>query len=186
MTSRETRAKWNEKYRKREDKTSGPDDFLVRHRKKLVKGRALDLASGDGRNSLFLAKEGFKVTAVDISDVALQRLARAAERAGMHVETKRCDLESGDTDWRRGLHRYENIVILNYKPTPEVIGEGRRQITQKAVCPCFPAFLHYLRPSPLRSAPLAVIASLYDELFEPIDALFSVDRQYPCRVPAVV
>ena len=123
MTPEETRAKWNEKYRNPKNKASGPDDFLVRHREELVKGRVMDLASGDGRNSLYLAKEGFKVTAVDISDVALEQLAKAAERAGADIKTERRDLELGDPNWSQGLTRYENIVVFNYKPAPDVVQE---------------------------------------------------------------
>ena len=46
-------------------------------------GRALDLGAGDGRNTLFLARCGFDVTAVDSSPVGLQKLARFAERFGL-------------------------------------------------------------------------------------------------------
>ena len=41
-------------------------------------GRALDIAAGRGRNSLFLAELGFEVDAVDVSDVAVETVARHA------------------------------------------------------------------------------------------------------------
>jgi tellurite methyltransferase len=49
----------------------------------LVPGRVLDLGSGDGRNSLFLAGKGFEVTAVDIVPAAIANLNRYAARAGL-------------------------------------------------------------------------------------------------------
>jgi len=54
-----------------------PDRFLVRlvRQGKIKKGAALDLCSGDGTNSIYLASRGFKVTGVDISETAV-RIAR--------------------------------------------------------------------------------------------------------------
>jgi SAM-dependent methyltransferase len=49
-------------------------------------GRALDLACGEGRNAVWLAGRGFRVTAVDWSDVALAKGRRLAETQGVDVE----------------------------------------------------------------------------------------------------
>jgi SAM-dependent methyltransferase len=58
-------------------------------------GRALDLASGLGRNALYLAAQGWEVTAVDSSSVALDILSeRAAE--GLNVHPVLADLEAGE------------------------------------------------------------------------------------------
>lgn len=46
-------------------------------------GRALDLGAGDGRNALFLAGAGYDVTAVDLSQVGLDKLNRVAEMRGL-------------------------------------------------------------------------------------------------------
>jgi SAM-dependent methyltransferase len=50
------------------------------------RGRALDLACGEGRNAIWLAERGWRVTAVDFSDVAIERAAKLAERRGVDVE----------------------------------------------------------------------------------------------------
>jgi tellurite methyltransferase len=55
--------------------------------------RALDLACGLGRNALFLAGLGYALTAVDVSDEALQRLSDEARRRRLAVETLWADLD---------------------------------------------------------------------------------------------
>lgn len=58
-------------------------------------GRALDLACGAGRNSLFLARHGFEVTGIDVSSEGLKRAAASAEREGLDVTWMRHDLDEG-------------------------------------------------------------------------------------------
>ena len=54
--------------------SSQPDKYLVRlvYEKKIKKGLILDMCSGDGTNSIYLASKGFKVTGVDISPAAVE------------------------------------------------------------------------------------------------------------------
>lgn len=59
----------------------------------LERGKALDLASGPGRNALFLAEQGFDVTAVDVSPVALEVLTRRAQARGLPIVTAHADLD---------------------------------------------------------------------------------------------
>jgi SAM-dependent methyltransferase len=64
-----------------------PDETLVEVVTPLPPGRAVDLGAGEGRNSLWLASQGWDVTAVDISKEALDRLVRAATSAHLPVRT---------------------------------------------------------------------------------------------------
>jgi cyclopropane fatty-acyl-phospholipid synthase-like methyltransferase len=48
-----------------------------------LRGRALDLGSGDGRNALFLAENDFDVTTTDISRVGLRKLTHFAQEKGL-------------------------------------------------------------------------------------------------------
>jgi len=52
-------------------------------------GRALDIAAGRGRNALFLAELGLDVDALDVSDVAVETIARRARERGTSVRTHR-------------------------------------------------------------------------------------------------
>jgi SAM-dependent methyltransferase len=49
-------------------------------------GRAVDLACGEGRNAIWLAQQGWDVTAIDFSSVAIERARRLADDAGVEVE----------------------------------------------------------------------------------------------------
>ncbi len=57
-------------------------------------GRALDIATGKGRNALFLAERGFTVDAMDISEVGLHLAQRQAEKRGLTLNLMQADLES--------------------------------------------------------------------------------------------
>ncbi|PLW74405.1 class I SAM-dependent methyltransferase, partial [Streptomyces sp. DJ] len=81
MDSRE----WDERYASRELVWGAePNRWLVREVEDLAPGRALDLAAGEGRNALWLADRGWRVTAVDFSRTALDRGRRLA--AGLPAE----------------------------------------------------------------------------------------------------
>ena len=71
-----------------------PNDFLREVAPRLPVGRALCLAEGEGRNATYLAGLGHRVTAVDLSQVGLDKLARLAIERGVHVTRVRADLEA--------------------------------------------------------------------------------------------
>lgn len=67
------REKWDSKYLKDIGKLS-PSELLEKFIHLAPQGKALDIACGNGRNSIFLNKRGFTVDAIDISTVATQKL----------------------------------------------------------------------------------------------------------------
>jgi len=82
---------------------SQPDTMFARMVvEKGLGGRALDVGSGDGRNSIFLARQGFRVEALDASPSAVSRLKRTAGRAGLDIRPTVCDIR--DTDAISGLY----------------------------------------------------------------------------------
>ena len=68
------REKWNKRYRT-ESHSQEPSPIVEKYCRLAPEGRALDIATGNGRNAIFLAKQGIEVDAVDISDEALARLS---------------------------------------------------------------------------------------------------------------
>ncbi len=58
---------------------------MLIQRDKLLLGDALDLGCGDGRNSVFLAQNGFSVTAVDKSHNAIESLSDVTRRYGLNI-----------------------------------------------------------------------------------------------------
>ncbi|QCS43269.1 bifunctional 2-polyprenyl-6-hydroxyphenol methylase/3-demethylubiquinol 3-O-methyltransferase UbiG [Natrinema versiforme] len=102
------RDRWNDRYEQADfDPDDDPVPALERRISTLPDGRALDVATGTGRNALFLAEHGYDVDAVDISDAALERARdRAAER-GVDANWIRADL----ADFDPGRERYDVIVV---------------------------------------------------------------------------
>jgi len=68
--------------------------FLKRHISLLPKGKALDIATGEGRNAIFLAQHGFDVDAVDISKMGLRKARKLAEEMGVKIRTFNVDLDT--------------------------------------------------------------------------------------------
>jgi SAM-dependent methyltransferase len=90
------RSDWNARYAAT-DLVWGaePNRFVVAElESRTPQGRALDLACGEGRNAIWLAEHGWTVTAVDFSDVAIERARKLAEGRGVEVEWLRADLAS--------------------------------------------------------------------------------------------
>ncbi len=89
------RDKWDRRYRERGAFDTEPSAFLVSLAPQLpARGRALDVAGGNGRNALWLARRGLDVTIVDVSAEGLALARAAAFAAGLTVDTVRADLES--------------------------------------------------------------------------------------------
>ena len=75
---------------------SAPSEILPSVLKYTTAGHALDCGAGDGRNSLFLAENGFDVDAVDISSVACEQLQSAADARNVSVRAHVGDITSFD------------------------------------------------------------------------------------------
>ena len=95
------------------------NSFLRRHIALLPKGKALDLAAGEGRNAVFLAQHGFKVDAVDISEVGLRKTQEYARKREVKVHTILADLDTYPIKSRvYGL--ITNFYFLNRKIIPKI------------------------------------------------------------------
>ena len=104
---------WDEKFENRSDKLLNPEKSLVDNIKYFKKGSVLDIACGDGRNSLFLVQNNFNVTSVDFSCKALNRLKKFAERNNCFVDTKQIDLST--TNSLKDIGIFDNILINHYR-----------------------------------------------------------------------
>jgi 2-polyprenyl-3-methyl-5-hydroxy-6-metoxy-1,4-benzoquinol methylase len=70
-----------------------PNPTLVTEVSGLQPGRALDIGCGVGSDAIWLASQGWKVTALDVSQVALDRAAARARKAAVQVEWIHARLE---------------------------------------------------------------------------------------------
>ena len=114
-------AEWDAKYSERDaPKWSGrPNGRLVAEVADLAPGRALDVGCGEGADAIWLAQSGWKVTAVDISDVALGRAREAAELAGAVVEWV-----CGDALQTPFPAHSFDLVSMQYPAVPKAAGEA--------------------------------------------------------------
>jgi tellurite methyltransferase len=112
--SQEERLKWDERYRTGAytDRTHATA-LLAEWLPQLARGRALDVACGAGRNSLYLAANGWQVDAVDISPVGLERARQSAAAQGVEVCWIQADLE-GDPGTVLPTGPYDLIVLVRY------------------------------------------------------------------------
>jgi tellurite methyltransferase len=95
MSAGAMREKWDHIYASDTEEEPAPAAVLRENAHLLpLGGNALDLACGRGGNALFLARRGFRVSAWDISPVAIGRLAGRAERSGLALEAAVRDVES--------------------------------------------------------------------------------------------
>lgn len=94
-----------------------PNGRLVAEVADLAPGAALDVGCGEGADALWLAERGWAVTAIDISEVAIERARAAADRAGVHV-----DWIAGDA-LRTPLPAASfDLVSMHYPALPKAAG----------------------------------------------------------------
>jgi thioredoxin reductase/SAM-dependent methyltransferase len=89
-------ADWDHRYGKDQMWSGNPNGTLVNEVSALAPGRALDVGAGEGGDAIWLAEQGWTVTASDISQRALDRVSAEAERRGMRVVCDHVDANALD------------------------------------------------------------------------------------------
>ncbi len=87
-TSQDAKTQWDEKYsRPTFIFGKSPAQFLAENYHFIpYEGNVLDMGMGEGRNAVFLAQKGYKVTGVDISSVAVRKAAVLAQEFGVKIK----------------------------------------------------------------------------------------------------
>jgi len=102
---------WNERYREPGFAYGiEPNDFLAANAERHLPpgGEVLSLAEGEGRNAVFLARRGYRVTGVDGSVVGLEKARALAAKHGVEIATVVADLAEFDL----GVGRWDGIVSI--------------------------------------------------------------------------
>lgn len=101
---------WDERYSSKEYVYGeAPNDFLVEAGTHLPpKARVLSLGEGEGRNAVYLAKQGHHVTAVDLSPVGMEKGRALAERAGVTLECVVADLGQ----WTPPANAFDAVLMV--------------------------------------------------------------------------
>jgi len=93
-----------------------PNDFLKENFNAIPKGKLLSLAEGEGRNAIFLAKQGYSVTAVDSSLAGIDKGMTLAKNNGVEIEFIHADLLEYDL----GENRWDGIISIFF-PLPSLL-----------------------------------------------------------------
>ena len=110
--------------------SSTPNRFLVAEVEELEPGRALDLACGEGRNALWLAARGWRVTGVDFSEVAIGKARERAAQESWHVDFVCADLCEYEP-----AHEAYGLVLVFYLHLP---ASERRVVLERATAALAP------------------------------------------------
>ena len=103
--------------------TSTANQFVERDLADLAPGRAIDLGAGEGRNAVWLARQGWTVTAVDFSAVGLGKGRRLAADHDVEVEFVCADATTYHPD------NLVDLVVVSYL---QIDAEGRRTVLEHA------------------------------------------------------
>ena len=106
---------WDERYREGPG-PAAPHPAVMDAVLGVAAGRALDIGCGTGRHSLWLAEQGWDVTAVDFSEVGVATLARAAAGRGLTVGTHVADVRS----WTPPASGFD-LALMSFVHLPELL-----------------------------------------------------------------
>ena len=108
---------WNEKFKQRGQTLMAPEALLMADAKAYhFLKQGLELACGDGRNSMALAEQGYEMTGVDFSQAALKRLENFTQAKNIKIKTLQADLT--EATFLESLAQYDFIVINHYRLAP--------------------------------------------------------------------
>ena len=99
---------WDERYDHDLDLSREPASFLKDNIHRLPQGKALDIAMGTGRNTIFLATHGYEVDGIDYSEVAVEKVISFAKGKSLRINARQKDL----TKSQIAKNTYD--VILNF------------------------------------------------------------------------
>ena len=154
------RIKWNQHYRGRPCAAMGePNPLLAEWLPRLTIDSpspfAADVACGAGRHALYLARHGWRVEAMDISEVALESLAAAAKAEGLAITCLQRDFEPVPPAELPPFEpaRYDLAVVMRYtnlpligclagaiRPGGYLIAEAYLKTVEPGGGPCNPAY----------------------------------------------
>jgi 2-polyprenyl-3-methyl-5-hydroxy-6-metoxy-1,4-benzoquinol methylase len=110
------REKWNARYQDNQEGRLEADPYLIEVYTKFVsplfprQGRALDLAGGLGRHAIWLARQGWNTTLLDISPVALNAARKWSGGEHLSLELVEADLD----DYLLPEHAFDLVAVFNF------------------------------------------------------------------------
>jgi 2-polyprenyl-3-methyl-5-hydroxy-6-metoxy-1,4-benzoquinol methylase len=130
-----TREFWDDRYGSADRIWSGnPNQQIVEHVADLAPGTALEVGCGEGADAIWLAERGWRVSAIDVSTVALARAARQAAEAGTEI-AERIDWQQADIlSWQPAPRQFD-LVTAHFIHVPTLEREQLHRRLAEAVRP---------------------------------------------------
>lgn len=123
---------WDEQYRTRRTWGERPNPLLVETADQLVPGAALDLGCGAGGDTIWLARSGWKVTAVDISGTAVEQVRMSAREHGV-ADRVACERHDVTRSFPGGEF---DLISAQYFHTPFALSRSEvLRTAARALCP---------------------------------------------------
>jgi SAM-dependent methyltransferase len=117
--------KWNNRYSSEEYFFGKePNDFFKTQIEKLNIGKALFLGDGEGRNSVYAAKLGWKVDCIDVSEIGKQKAEKLAKEN--NVEINYIVTDALDYDYPKNF--YDAIILIYFHIDDEFRAKINKQI----------------------------------------------------------
>ncbi|MBN9661614.1 MAG: class I SAM-dependent methyltransferase [Acidobacteria bacterium] len=115
QTQRNPAARWDQIYLSPDAKVPvNPSTLVLETTANLKPGAALDVGMGNGRNSIYLARKGWKVTGVDISPAAVKQASQEAAKLKVEFDARAGDIERMDL----GRDKYDLILCMYIHMVP--------------------------------------------------------------------
>lgn len=124
-------ADWDHRYGGGRMWSGNPNGTLVREVGGLAAGRALDVGAGEGGDAVWLAEQGWQVTASDVSRAALEHVAAEARRRGLSIERRHTDANALDAFGSRAF----DLVTAHYASIPRTPDDRAVRTLVDAVAP---------------------------------------------------
>ncbi|QBJ97209.1 class I SAM-dependent methyltransferase [Rhodococcus sp. ABRD24] len=176
MTEMFTQAFWDERYASSHDHlwSGKPNASLVNEVADLTPGTALEVGCGEGADAIWLAGRGWRVTALDVSTVAIERAARHAADAGDEIAERITWTQADVLGWEPSTDRYD-LVTAHYVHLPTDPRDILFRHLADAVSPGGTLLIVGHHPSDLQtSIPRPPIPELF---FAPDDVVTLLDPQ---------
>jgi SAM-dependent methyltransferase len=123
---------WNDIFKNGTGYETKPNKLLVDTVEKVAPGTALDIASGQGRNVLFLAMKGWKTTGIDFSHEGMEQARAKAKSQNLDVTWREEDVDVADL----GTATFDLVTLIYAGSDPKIIAKAQRALKPGGLFVC--------------------------------------------------
>ena len=107
ITARDDGSFYDQIYKEAPKFNTSPNSLLVEALKNRIAGKAVDVDMGQGRNAIYLAKQGWQVTGFDVSKAGLAEAQRLAKLAGVSIQ----NVLASDEEFDFGTEQWDLAIL---------------------------------------------------------------------------